>query len=42
MSYKITRGIKLIVGRVNDWVWGGFGKGFRFFVGGLGGVEGSA
>ena len=25
VSYKITRGITLVVGRVNDWVWGDLG-----------------
>ena len=39
VSYKITRGIKLIVGRVNDWVWGGFGEGFRFFCWCFGGCR---
>ena len=36
VSYKITRGITLVVGRVNDWVWGDLGV----FLGVLGGVLG--
>ena len=40
VGYKITRGITLIVGRVNDWVCGGFGEGFRFFCWCFGGCRG--
>ena len=36
MSYKITGGIRLVVGRVNNWVWGGF----EGVLGGSMGVKG--
>ena len=36
VSYKITRGITLVVGRVNDWVWGDLGV----FLGVFGGSRG--
>ena len=39
MSYKITGGIRLVVGRVNNWVWGG-SREFGGVLGGSMGVKG--
>ena len=37
VNYKIARGIKLAVGRINNWVWEGF-EGVLGHVGGSKGV----
>ena len=38
MSYKITGGIRLVVGRVNNWVWGGIEGVWGCFGGVKGGL----
>ena len=42
VSHKITGGIRLVVGRVDNWVWGGFEGVWGCFGGVWGGQRGSA
>ena len=42
VSYKITGGIRLVVGRVDNWVWGGFKGVWGCFGGVYGGQRGTA